>query len=379
MQRIWCLAILVTGVSFAQPATREPDFSAIPFDDWIKSRNDWKLHWTLLASQPNLDSMQRLQVSFTARVDVAGIRSEYSRGRFVILWQIRATDGFKYRKRSPVFLNERSNLAAIEQVKFGQSVCVNPGAYEIAAAVYDTATKRHNLKRIRLRVSGIPRDPFRDRWSSVPEIESVWECRPLSIPLMTKQPVRMEWIATRNTGGRLRVLSAMRPASGTMAATLIDMDHRVARTTEIDGNTNSLRSLWTGLPYTNRFTVDVKAMDRDRQNARFFVSEIEKRLNAPFTEPARWIVILSDPRNFPKGEDLSPIETPRPDRTRVIYIRTYSAQNALVADRLTKTLQPLHPRVIEVTTPLSFRHALGEIVKQVSQPAIEPAGPHRDH
>jgi hypothetical protein len=95
--------------------------------------------------------------------------------------------------------------------------------------------------------------------------------------------------------------------NGSMEVTLLDLEGRkVSFTQDVTGDLD-----WTRLGAAWREDdpnkIGAQALEGYEQYARFFVSEIRKRLErAEPNEPEPVVVLLSEPRAFPVGRNLRP-------------------------------------------------------------------------
>jgi hypothetical protein len=179
----------------------------------------------------------------------------------------------------------------------------------------------------------------------------------------------------------------------------LDLQRRRIMTGDVAGDLDPNR-FWVRPLNNNLYTVDVHALENERGGAQFFVSEVQKILERPIPEPEHVLIILTDPKKFPKGEDLRPIQMVPPPGTHMFYVRSDYPQHWLgpspvsspppgpqdwstppqlpsgpVAparhepanfDSLERTMEPLHPKSFHVTTAIQFREALAEIMSEIS-------------
>jgi hypothetical protein len=187
---------------------------------------------------------------------------------------------------------------------------------------------------------------------------------------------------------------------GLMRVSSIDLQSRRIMTREVEGDLDPNR-FWVRPLNNNLYTVDVHALEREAGGAQFFVSEVRKILERAIPEPEHVLIVLTDPKKFPKGEDLRPIEMKLPPGTHIFYVRSDYPQHWLGPspisspppgpqdwstppelpsgraaparhepgnfDSLERTLEPLHPKAFHVTTAIQFRKALAEIMSEISR------------
>jgi hypothetical protein len=407
-----CILCILAAIAVGQPGHPDSAFDDVSFDKWLKNSDDGRIQWTLRVFPPQLDEYQRLSAYIWAVVAADEFAARPNPGRMVLLMEIRDRDQHTYRSHRALSLPKWTNPADFAGVKSIENVCVVPGDYEVAAAVYDTETREHSLKRAKLKVPEIAHDPLRSAWRSLPNVELSRECGPrdssrLSLAVETRRPVHIDVVVNRPIerlgayilGPRIEVLSEMEIPDGWMQVTSLDLQRRRSISQRVEGNLE-LRRVWTRPLDNRRYTVNVHTLENEKGGAQFFVSEVGKLLDRPVPEAEHVLIVLSNPRRFPKGEDLRPIQAKIPTGTHVFYIRCdyrqYFAGPVAMShppgpgdwstppelpsgpgtqvnrrpdnsDSLEQTLRPLDPRVYHVTTPLQFRNAVAEMMTEISR------------
>lgn len=379
------------------------------------------MHWTLRVFPATLTEHQRLETYIWAVIDADEFTKRGKRGQMVLFLEIRDRDHRAYRIHRTLGVGKRTNPADLAAVRFIDHACVVPGEYDVAAAVYDTESKEHSLKRTKLRVPELAHNPLPEAWRDLPSVEFS-SCGPansarLSLPLETENPVRIEVVLNQSVNRnktaasvfvqmnpiieRLEVISEMQIRNGSMNVTLLDLDRRKVTFTGKVADKAIRRRIGPALRENDPYKIDARSLEEHQQNAQFFISEIGKRLEITDNETAPVMIILSAPLEFPKDEDLRPIPAIPAVGGRVYYIRcnsrVFSAflppaqlpspgaiplppqfpsgpppsfeHVANNSDSLAGTLKPLHPRLFDVTTPIEFRSALAAIMNDISKPA----------
>lgn len=407
MLRIWHLSILAATAAFGQTGLPDPEFANVPFDDWLRGTGNANMHWSLRVFPPSLDEIQRFRVSLLSMIDGDEFEKRRGPGEMEFFLQIRDRSGATYRSHRVLTLHQKTSPSELAKMKLSEAICAVPGEYEIAAALYDTFSKEHNLKRINVRVPALRNDPLSGIWSGLPSVAFERACyaERLHLPVATEKAVRIDVVVNRpanrsNIGGRLRLISEMDALNGWMSVSFLDLQRRRTMTRKVDDKFDPSR-LWVRPLNNNPYTVNVHALENEPGGAQFFVSEVQKILERPIPEAEHVLIVLSDPRKFPKGEDLRPIGTQRPPGTHIFYVRVDYFQHwlgpppisspppgpqgwstppelpsgqslatrhePLNSDSLERMLGPLHPRVFHVTTAIQFRKALGAIMSEISQ------------
>jgi hypothetical protein len=113
-------------------------------------------------------------------------------------------------------------------------------------------------------------------------------------------------------------------------------------------------------------TVDVQTLERRKETANFFRSQVDDLLLsdsascgfAPGTQPEHVYVIAASGILFPSGTSIKQIEG-RP--AHVYYLRANLLWNDQW-DAMEKIVKPLHPRLLNINDAMQFRKALGTMV-----------------
>ena len=364
MLAIFSLFLLSAMAMRGQDGALDRAFAKIPLEQWLKDKGaEARIGWSMRIFPARLTAHQRLAAVVSVDIDGVEFLKRNKPGQVVVFLEIRDGDNRAYRNYRVMTLPVGNNPSDAATVSFQQNTFVLPGEYSVAAAVYDRKSKEHSLKRMKLRVPELARDPLRECWRDLPAVEFAGLPDPpdrwylpeitsrLHLPVKPERPVRVEVVVNESptemaTAGRtgrvsrrnmgnlipaLKVLSQMEIGNGSMNVTLLDLERRKVSFTQEEVGTLDWTRLRAALLANDPDQIDVHALENHEQNAQFFVSEVRKRLESSESngdvplglsaEPARVLIVLSGPMAFPKGQDLRPIEaTPEPG-SRVFYIR----------------------------------------------------------
>jgi hypothetical protein len=403
MRSVWLLPFVSTITVLAQPES-----VAIPFDDWLSSPSDFHIHWSLTVDQPMLTNFQHIETSVGASIDATEAAKLDATGQLRFVFQIRDREHHIYRFSRP-FTRATGSDPAHPALTATKDLCVRPGEYQVAAIVYDERTKEHSLRRTNLRVAPLSKDPLPAMWNAIPRIESEDGCynSTLALPLKSKTTVGIDLIvntpvdARTGIGARLMVVSELQLSNGSATATTVDLKNRKAITQEVTRPLDP-NSFLGPLPEGSQYMVDAAAFSIDPEGTEFFHSQVLRLLR-----PNHVLIILSDRKSVHKDEHLPLIQATSVPSTRIYYIRCNPAPfdwlmhldnrygegrgetvviptrpnswgvNGTVfiptppppaprPDSLARTLDPLHPRLFDVTTALEFRRALAEIMTETA-------------
>lgn len=364
MRRIFYLAYACSIAGWAQTGLPDPVFDHIPFDQWLQDGGEAHIKWSAAARPSRLSVNQRLGVVLAVRIDGSEFVKRTGPGQVVVFLELRDREDRVFRTHQALRFDEVKNPENLAEIAFDQNAFILPGDYQFAAAVLDTQSKEHALKKIKLRVPEIQRDPLPEASRNMPEVEFVTPGEPpdswylpeikshLYLPVLNERPVRVEVVVNesptelairragramkRNMGNlipALRVLSEMDIKNGSINVTLLDLERRKVSFNQESASKLDWTRLRAALMDNDTNQIDVHALENHEQNAQFFVSEVRKRLentesngDVPLgltADPARVLIVLSGPMAFPKGQDLRPIEAAPEPGVRVFYIRYY--------------------------------------------------------
>jgi hypothetical protein len=194
----------------------------------------------------------------------------------------------------------------------------------------------------------------------------------------------------------LKVLSQIDLRNVSLGVRLLDLTRQKVTFHQENVRTLDWKGMRDAFAGTEPGKIDVKALGERRHSAQFFASEVEKRL-AGNRGAARVLIVLSSWVEFESGVDLTPLP-PRETGTRVYYIRYHSPPIRMLhtdpaalgnpryripprypssestalhrtpqVDQLEPLLQPIGPKLFDVTTPEEVRKALALMIDEISR------------
>jgi hypothetical protein len=162
------------------------------------------------------------------------------------------------------------------------------------------------------------------------------------------------------------VLTELRSANLCTRVTGIDvLGHRVLFQ-KMDGSDMDWAQVGEQLGKLDANSVDVETLERRKETANFFRSQVDELLLsnstgcafAPGTQPEHVYVIAASGILFPSGTSSKQIEG-RP--THLYYLRANLLWNDQW-DAMEKIVKPLHPRLLNINDAMQFRKALAAMV-----------------
>jgi hypothetical protein len=420
------LSVAAGSPAFAQRGSLDPAPDGRPLEQWAAGGEQARIKWSVSVSRARLSPHQRLEAEVEIRVDGAELARRRGEGQLLVLLEIDDQKGRRYPNHMTIDLAKVEEGIARQDVLWTFAVFVTPGDYRIAAALYDTATREHSLKRDRLEVAPMKNDPLPDAWRDLPDVEYVAPADPpdswylpsetgrLRLPLETRKPVEIEVVVNLTPSEwasraaevqssnlsvlipALKVISQLSGSGASLGIELLDLSRQRVVFRQENVRVLDWTAMRRSLAAGGAGTIDVGSLERHRKSAAFFVTEIGRIVSAQRTpggasESQRVVIVLTGPVAFDRGVDLEPIALrPSPD-CRVFYIRYHSVrppqldaprpargtpygierpsrrrrESSLVDlqyDQLESTLKPLAPRVFDVTTPEQFRKALAGMI-----------------
>jgi hypothetical protein len=426
------LAVLV-GVAAASmlaaaEGIRDPEFDKVPFDQWFTGADQAQLKWTEHTLPVLLSVHQRLMARMQVQLDGAEAAKRKGEGQLLFFFQITDSNGRIYQDHTPYDLAKVEDGMRAQDLSITESAFMLPGDYSVSIAIYDTATREHSTKKIKLHIAPLKLDPLPDAWRNLPPVEFVdtsdspdhWflpkEKGKLNLPLALPRPARIDVLLNltpteehaRNFGIQDRNLSVMVPALKVISqmtgpglgitASLVDISRRRVIYHQDELHEVDWEKLKASLPQSNSGSIDVKSLADRKHNAAFLGSEIERKFRSGDSGAGQGhvVIVLSGPMVFETGQEFEhPLAKPCAN-CRVYYIRIQMPAARVVVpetgrrrgfgsypgrmrtppedeitfttemDQLAPLMKPLDPRIFDVATAEQFRKALASIMNDMS-------------
>lgn len=155
----------------------DPEFDKVPFQQWLAGEGQTQIRWTARVFTPILSGQQRLLARVELQLDGAELARRRGKGQMMFFIQFNDEEGLAYQGHGGIDLEKVDDNLAAANVSFTQYVFLLPGDYRVSFAIYDTATREHSVRKEKLHVAALRKDPLPDAWSDLPRAEF----RPLAI------------------------------------------------------------------------------------------------------------------------------------------------------------------------------------------------------
>ena len=133
--------LLVSGMVSTQALPQRPSpLDSLPFDEWLKGKDNARFDWSLTASHATLSESQRLVASIFAEIKGDEIRKRPGSGQLVMMMQIRDPENHTYRSRPARFGSEAVRLPAAAWA--GANECSWCRAITISPLLFTTRSRR---------------------------------------------------------------------------------------------------------------------------------------------------------------------------------------------------------------------------------------------
>jgi hypothetical protein len=417
---IIALAFVAPPRASAQVVISDPDFAKVGFDRWIAEGPRADIPWKLSISTFTITYFQR----FIARLEIhipgdATIRRT-GKGQFLFFVQITDSRGFSFQSHNHIDLADAENVP--RQAMFSQNILVIPGDYRVDFAVYDSATQERSFAERKIHIAPLHNDQLPKSWDGADSVEIVPDLSTpekwflprvpdkLHLPLETQTPVNLQIIASGGWSDELtveKVLSQIEVTRGSSDFALLSYQRRSVVFEQDLAQPLDWPKLKAALAAVDPNTIDAKALVNRRDNLKFFLDELARRMTASPSPSSGErsgalpvYLIVSPPWDFRSADKVDPIRAPEGRPYLVFYIRCHpelstdsqprsaanlghpknagagslgtrlpddNFQKSGGVDYLERTLTPLHPRLLDINSPEDFRKALATILSDIAK------------
>jgi hypothetical protein len=381
----------------------DPFFAQTHFAEWSAEPPVEQIPWKLRIGNTNLSTYQRISSHYLIDVDGRFFKHRTDSVDLVVMIQVRDSSGRIYQVHTV-----RSFDGAIPAQKKGAyfywRAFILPGDYDIAVAMYDTSTGKHNFARQKLHVEPLNKDPLPEAWRDLPSLEFLQlSDKPpdsfyhpevmgrLHLPLTPRRPVRVEILANLTGTGwsqvshgaygfnlvsllpMVKAFSQMRIQGGTVNVELFDLIRRRNAFQQDNAGDLDWPRLKAAVTASDPTTVDVHALEDIPHSAAFLRKEVAARIQSGNAAPDAPVVLvlISTAALFDKLNDINDTILPGECNCAVYYIR-YNPLNLTFHqllpdfDNVKKVLKPLPIRTRVAKTPLDLRQIMAEIMDEIA-------------
>jgi hypothetical protein len=365
------LSLLVFSISFgvslpahAQEQANEPTtesiFADAPFEKWKAEGPHQDLPWKVNMSANQLSFHQRLIALIQINFPVQEMLKLTQDDQLILLAEVRNGQGVSARNFGVLELNKLKPEMKRTDIEFSWVAFALPGQYEVALAIWDKKSGKHNFMTKLFHVDAYKRDPLPEMWNGLDVFEFWSDKRDgpeylfhsdiggrLNLPLKTKRPLDMELlldltpsadIFRGNVGYYNRYLAGAVPmfkifsqidvANGSRNAEALDLVQRRVSFSQSGGKELDWASLRRTLsPDNNPGTVSIKDLQNKKQSPVFLREEIVRRLNDPALQgkkderPLHVFVLIGGPMDMYSFPQVPAIETGNEEDCVIYYFQ----------------------------------------------------------
>jgi hypothetical protein len=391
----------------AQEPVAEPfDPSTVPFELWLAEGNREDIRWSVRVRGPRLTVEQWQNVTLDVEVRGSTLARLGPEAKLIQMAAVADSDG-RWIARQLARWETTEKLPSRVRVVFTTPVVLQPGEYTLGIVLYERESGARSVYRRPLRVPRIQNDPLAGAPRSevraeitgpVEGLDSLFRPElppPVRLEAATRERVAVEllvnftppefysgrrgvyWNNVRTLLGALKILSQLELPNGQVNVTAVDLLRQRVLFQQVDARGLDWPRLRAALETTDPGVIDLRALEHRRQSAAFFREVLAERLapeaegadssayGSPRPEPARRVlIVLSTGYLFPGGSDRTPVAVPA-DCNCSVYLLENRLTAASLWDHLRKMMGPLPFRRIVMESPMDFRKALAEILKDL--------------
>jgi hypothetical protein len=288
------------------------------------------------------------------------------------------------------------------------SVYLRPGRYTVAIIAHDSTFNRWNIRRSRVTVPRLKRDPLpeldRDQSdtefiSEVPQnpprfTQPLWALaggkeylpvanrRPLCVDIVVNTSADYKNYWRKSAWGfdyrvnALRmlqaasVLSHLQLRSGWVRISILDAFQMKRLFDREDGADFDWQRASEVVAKQNRTTIEANLLDPQMQPAAFLQNALQEISNDALCSTgdalaSKIVIVVSRELLFPKPKNIQPVLLQNPDSIRYFYFCV--TEWSYADDDLSKILKLTNPRRFSILTSLAFRTALAELISSLEQ------------
>jgi hypothetical protein len=412
----WAL-LLAMPAAATQPGFADPEFSKVPFREWLSQGRHTQIRWEIDVTPPELSTHQRLIVRVAIRVDGRDLEKRRGGGDLVAMVQFEDAEKRVWQNHTSFPLAHIKSGIRTQDMTVLQYAFVLPGDYTLSIALCDTTTLEHNVMVRRIHVAPLKNDPLPDAWSGLPNVEFVSERADapdvwylpevgtrLRLARATRRPVHIQILLNTTPTGKssgslgamrrdmsvlipaLKALTQLEIPNACIDTALLDLVHRRVSFEQKDVHGLDWPAMRKLFVDTKPGIIDVQTLRGQWKMRNFFRDEVTKRLRSD-ENALNVVIVLSGPAFLEDQEPLEKVEMPTEPNRRLFYIR-YRAVNTrpqrprvrpgmrpqpirpaaypMPVDDLEHAVEPLHARLFDATSAEQFRRILAAVLDQIA-------------
>jgi hypothetical protein len=365
--------------------------------------------WKVSILKDGLTLQQRYIVQVQVTIDPGRLEQRAHERDFHFVLKIAGADDRWVDGHSYTHIPVPPGLDRSYRVTCVSSVYLRPGRYTVAIIAHDSTFNRWNIRRSRVTVPRLKKDPLPELDRDLLDTEFIAEvpqnppkfAQPLwalakgkeFLPVANSRPLCVDIVVNTSSDynnywrksawgfdyrvNALRmlqvasVLSRLQLRSGCVRISIFDAFQMKMLFDREDASDFDWQHASEVVAKQNRTTIEADLLDPQMQPAAFLQNALQRISDdarcSTGNEPASEIVIVvSRELLFPKPKNIEPVLLTNPDSIRYFYFCV--TEWSYADDDLLKILKPTNPRRFSVLTPLAFRTALAEMISSLEQP-----------
>jgi len=373
----------------------DPAIESLPFDEWKLQGPCQQIPWTVKTDFLGMNFAERLVAR--VEIDVSGkeLTRRVAQGRLVALVEIVDDHSNVYRNWAEFKLERMNRDFKRNEVDIFWDAFVMPGNFRVNVALYDTATREHDLGTRSLDIEPYRNDVLAGSWSGLPSVEFLDPATGLDaidtyyqpeisgklhLPVTNPFPVHVRLVLNSAVSqdlasqpgaesyyraemiASLKTLSQLDVGAGTRDVTVLDLERFRNAFEQTDLEPLDWPKLKAALQETDPGAIDVHSLENRKTQAAFLRQELEQRVG---TGPPCATILLSTYMVFEPGSDLSPIVAPSHGSCDFYYLRYGRPKQT--DDDVARILKPLHPNILDIGSPEDLRRAIAAILDDLAR------------
>jgi hypothetical protein len=407
------LVLSCSTIAHAESKIADPFFQTTPFSTWLGTAPKPQIPWRVKILPARLSLYQRIHFRVFVQISGGQVLRHVPGGGFALMIQVTDARGNSYQDHVLFEPQDLKRGVKKGNLEVTENMLLLPGEYRLALALFDRRTGQYSFQERNVTVAGVQHDPLPNLWSKMPSVQffvpsesgfkvlvqepslrydlSEQNHRPIRLELLfdldaplssaTSRSEDEQWVNRRLA--EIAPLSQIRLQLGSIRIELIDSVQGRKVFEQEDVHELDWRSLQSSMAAIDPTKIDAATLAGRIDKNVFLFRELQHRFDAAKTElpdgakPLNAYVFVDDeyvlapaPMTFPSGTDCviyyihtQPFSSD-PDRDEAR--RRRSKPTETLPPSVPELFGPLHPRVLQVSSPEEFRAALAQILAGLS-------------